>query len=185
MAWPIKPLFLVPSQGDTHHRNFPGPTAVNRAGLLSHSHRPTTVDNLTTTTTTDPPTQHHTRCVFSLPPFPPASPPRSLSLAAFPPPPPSHHTYLPPLLGHCIIAFDDFHSLSITHSSDTGTLVKAEHFHPLSQPSFLSNRPWIPNTSINKQGLRFDQTNKRNSKRRAPSIIQAESSPATTSQRIP
>jgi hypothetical protein len=101
-----------------------------------------------------------------LPPSLPACKPTSLSLwlhstsTAITPP-----AYLSSSLGHCIIAFDDFHSLSIANSSDTGTLVKAEHFHPLSQPSFLSNRPRIPNTSINNQGcVSTERTNETRNK---------------------
>lgn len=99
---------------------------------------------------------------FSPSPLPPPASPRSLfccfgistTITPPPPPPPSQS------LGQYIVVLDDFHSLCVIHSSFNGTLVKAQHFHTFSQPSFLSNRV-LSATSINNQGCVSTKTTKR------------------------
>jgi hypothetical protein len=69
-------------------------------------------------------------------------------------------------LCHSIIVFDDLHSLSVIHSSDTPHSLRP-NTSPRSQPSFQSIRVFVP-TSINNPGLRFDHAKKRKTRNEEP-----------------
>lgn len=172
---PISGLFLGPSRGAPHHRNFPRvpPDPPTR----SHCVSPPVVSALqlpllqALTLWLRLILHHHHTTRFPLP--------------------------LPPLLRHSLchsfIAVDDFHSLSLTNSSHKGTLVKADPFHPF--PNLRSSRTAYSSKPRSTTGiLRFNTRAVENletqdpqpsskKKRHRPILVKGSLDPSTFVQR--